>query len=243
VILCRSHRLRMEHRSSLEMYTYAFFKTPSSSLQLSEGIAGRLEVITIKGLSALVEPDFEFETIEKDDTQLVQAVLAHDRVICDLFWQVTILPLRFGTQFLSRTRLLKHLSDNANKYFDKLNQLEGKAEYRLKLTPIEMELPSDPEMNGSMKGRDYFEAKRQLFQAQLDQQEVQQQEFQQILSAIEQTYPDLMRKAGADGAEKLYLLIDKQKEMELYSYLSQWQHQYPHWELGLGEALPPYHFV
>lgn len=233
----------MEHRSSLAMYTYAFFKTPSSSLQLSEGIAGRLEIITIQGLSALVEPDFEFETIEKDDTQLVQAVLTHDRVICDLFWQVTILPLRFGTQFLSRDRLLKHLSKNATQYLDKLNQLEGKAEYRLKLTPIEIELPNDPEMNGKLKGREYFEAKRQHFQLQLDQQELQRQEFQRILTEIEQTYPDTMRKAGADGVEKLYLLVNKQEEMELYQHLDEWQQHYPHWELGLGEALPPYHFV
>lgn len=225
------------------MYTYAFFKTSNSPLQLSEGIAGRLEMITTGDVSALVEPDLEFGTIENDDTQLVQAVLAHDRVICDLFWQVTILPLRFGTQFLSRARLLQHLLDNSDKYLQKLNQLEGKAEYRLKLTPIQSELSGNPHMNGDMKGRDYFAAKRQKLQSQLDQQELQQQEFQQILSEIEQIYPDTLRKAESDGVEKLYLLIDKQKEMELYQRLQEWQHHYPHWELGLGEALPPYHFV
>jgi hypothetical protein len=72
---------------------------------------------------------------------------------------------------------------------------------------------------------------------------LQEQEFQQIVSEIEQMYPDTMRKAGSDGVERLYLLIDKQGEMELYQHLDEWQHQYPHWELGLGEALPPYHFV
>jgi hypothetical protein len=233
----------MEHPSILEMYTYAFFKTPTTTLQFNEGIAGNLEIITTRGVSALVEPEFEFETIEKDDTQLVQAVLTHDRVICDLFWQVTILPLRFGTQFLSRDRLLRHLSENANKYLEKLNQLEGKAEYRLKLTPIEVELPMNPGMNGSLKGRDYFEAKRQQFQTQLSQQDLQQQELQKILSEIEQTYPDLMRKPGSDGVEKLYLLVDKHEEMRLYQHLQEWQQRFPHWELGLGEALPPYHFV
>lgn len=233
----------MEHPSSLEMYTYAFFKTQTTPLQFSKGIAGDLEVITTRGLSALVEPEFEFETIEKDDTQLVQAVLTHDRIICELFWRVTILPLRFGTQFLSRDRLIRHLSENANKYLEKLNQLEGKAEYRLKLAPLEMELSSNPEMNGNLKGRDYFEAKRHQLQAQLEQQELQQQEFQKILSEIEQIYPDTMRKAGSDGVEKLYLLVDKQEEMTLYQHLHAWQHQFPHWELGLGEALPPYHFV
>ncbi|MER3478420.1 MAG: gas vesicle protein [Leptolyngbya sp. ERB_1_2] len=185
----------------------------------------------------------EFEAIENDDTQLVQAVLTHDRVICDLFWQVTILPLRFGTQFLSRDRLIAHLTENLDKYLDKLNQLEGKAEYRLKLTPLELEVPSNSEMNGSMKGRDYFQAKRQQYQTQIEQKDQQQQELQQILAEIEQVYPDAKLKAGSDGVEKLYLLIDKREEMSLYQHLSEWQNQYPHWELGLGEALPPYHFV
>lgn len=225
------------------MYTYAFFKTPTPPLQLSEGIDGDLEVIEIDNLSALVEPELEFEAVQNDDNQLVQAVLAHDRVICDLFWQVTILPLRFGTQFLSRDLLISHLLENRDKYLDKLNQLEGKAEYRLKLTPIELELPSQPEMNGGLKGRDYFYAKKQQYQAQLDQKDQQQQEFQQILAEIEQVYPDTKVKAGSDGVERLYLLIDKHEEMMLYEHLSKWQNQYPHWELGLGEALPPYHFV
>ncbi|MBD1845792.1 GvpL/GvpF family gas vesicle protein [Cyanobacteria bacterium FACHB-63] len=225
------------------MYTYAFFKTPSTPLQLSAGIDGDLEVIETSVLAALVEPELEFEAVQNDDNQLVQAVLAHDRVICDLFWQITILPLRFGTQFLSRDHLIAHLNENRNKYLDKLNQLEGKAEYRLKLTPIELELPSNPEMNGSLKGRDYFQAKKQQYQAHLDQKDQQQQEFQQILAEIEQVYPDAKLKAGSDGVEKLYLLINKQDEMSLYQYLSKWQNQYPQWELGLGEALPPYHFV
>lgn len=225
------------------MYTYAFFKTPKTSLQLSEGIAGDLTLIETGILSALVEPELEFEVIEKDDNQLVQAVLAHDRVICDLFWQVTILPLQFGTQFLSRDHLMTHLSENRDKYLNKLNQLEGKAEYRLKLTPIELELPSSPEMNGSPKGRNYFQAKKQQYQAHLDQKNQQQQEFQQILAKIEQVYPDTKLKAGSDGVEKLYLLVDKREEMSLYHHLNEWQNQYPQWELGLGEALPPYHFV
>lgn len=225
------------------MYTYAFFKSPKYPLQLTEGIAGNLAVIERGALSALVEPDLEFEAIQNDDTQLVQAVLTHDRVICDLFWQVTILPLRFGTQFLSYDRLMDHLTENHEKYLEKLNELEGKAEYRLKLTPIELELPANPETNGSLKGRDYFQAKKQQYQAHLDQQNQQQQELQQILSEIEQVYPNTKLKEGADGIDKLYLLIDKREEMTLYQHLNEWQNQYPHWEMGLGEALPPYHFV
>ncbi len=225
------------------MYTYAFFKTPTTSLQLSEGIARDLTVIKTGVLSALVEPDLEFEAIQHDDNQLVQAVLTHDRVICDLFWQITILPLRFGTLFLSHDLLVTHLIENHDKYLEKLNQLEGKAEYRLKLTPIEPENSTNLETNGSVKGRDYFQAKKQQFQAQLDHKDQQQQEFQQILSAIEQVYPDTKLKEGADGVEKLYVLVDKREEVKLYQHLTEWQHQYPYWELGLGEALPPYHFV
>lgn len=219
------------------MYTYAFFKTPQIALQVSDGIAGVLQVMGTPVLSALVEPDLDFDAIEQDDTQLVQAVLTHDRVICDLFWQTTILPLRFGTQFVSEERLINHLEANQVNYLGKLNHLEGKAEYRLKLLPIEDPIVL-PSLNGNLRGRELFPADHLNFHEQQ-----QRKEFQQVLDAVGQNYPNYILREPNEGVEKLYVLVDRQDEMTLYQHLHEWQRQCPHWELELGEALPPYHFV
>lgn len=222
------------------MYTYAFFKTPATPLSLLPGIEGDVQIVTSDQLSALVEPDLALETLQEDDSQLVQAVLNHDRMICELFWQTTILPLRFGTCFASLEALLTHLADHQEKYLAKLNQLEGKAEYRLKLTPLELPESTPPP---DAKGKQYFLAKKQQYETHKALQDQQQGELQAVLSAIAQTYPDCILTAAKAGVEKLYLLVDRQEEATLYERLQSWQDQGSQWELMLGEALPPYHFV
>jgi hypothetical protein len=223
------------------MYTYAFFKTSGVSIQVIHGIAGDVQVIGTPVLSALVEPEFDLEEIQHDDGQLVQAVLMHDRMICDLFWQTTILPLRFGTQFISEESLLTHLDANQEQYLTKLNELEGKAEYRLRLMPVEFPEVALPDETST--GREYFLAKKRHYQLHQDQQLQQQQELQKVLAAIAQVYPDYVRREPNEGVEKLYVLVDRQEERSLYQHMHDWQSRCPHWELDLGEALPPYHFV
>ncbi|WRH68025.1 MAG: hypothetical protein RSE13_06995 [Planktothrix sp. GU0601_MAG3] len=49
------------------MYTYAFFKTPTSTLKLPSGIRGCLEIIGFQGLSALVEPDLKAQDLPDTD--------------------------------------------------------------------------------------------------------------------------------------------------------------------------------
>jgi Gas vesicle synthesis protein GvpL/GvpF len=222
------------------MYTYAFFKTSATSLNVLPGIEGEVQVVNRGELSALVEPDLDLNAVQKDDNQLVQAVLTHDRMICELFWQTTILPLRFGTFFVSLESLLEHLDSHQLSYLAKLSQLEGKAEYRLKITPLELleePLPSD------LKGKQYFLAKKQQYETQQALQNQQNAELQNLMAAIAQFYPDRSLTEAKAGVEKLYLLADRQQEATLYDRLQDWQNQCSQWELMLGEALPPYHFV
>ena len=221
------------------MYTYAFFKPPIAPLSLLAGIIGTVQVVERGQLSALVEPDLELEVLQKDDSHLVQAVLTHDRMICELFWQTTILPLRFGTYFVSLESLIEHLDSHESSYLAKLDQLEGKAEYRLKLTPRELPVSALPDV----KGKQYFLAKKQQYQNQHAQQTQQQSQLEQVFASISKTYPDYRLTEAKDGVEKLYLLVDRQQETALYQHLQDWQIQSSHWELMLGEALPPYHFV
>ncbi len=223
------------------MYTYAFFKTSGVTLSLSEGIAGTIQVVQTPVLSALVEPGLDLDAIQADDNQLVQAVLTHDRVICQLFWQMTILPLQFGTQFVSEERLLTHLEAHQESYLAKLNQLEDKAEHRLRLTLLE---PDDLTLiDENLTGKAYSLAKKQLYHYQADRRAQQQQEVQLLLKSIAQHYPNYHMIESSEDVEKIYLLVDRQAEMMLYEHVKQWQQQCPSWEIELGEALPPYHFV
>lgn len=213
------------------MYTYAFFKSSANPLTLLPGIAGDVQIVNSAQLSALVESDLDLETLQQDDNQLVQAVLTHDRMICELFWQTTILPLRFGTSFVSLDALLMHLELNQATYLAKLAQLEGKAEYRLKLTPIEQFDSISANVKGSQN------------QTQQVVQNQQQLELQAVLAAIAHHYPDHIVSETRSGVEKLYLLLNRQDEDGLYERLQEWQDQSSQWQLMLGEALPPYHFV
>ena len=220
------------------MYTYAFFHSSTPPLNVLAGIAGEVQVVENGQLSALVEPDLEIEVLQTDDSQLVQAVLTHDRMICELFWQTTIFPLHFGTCFVSQESLLEHLGTHQDSYLAKLARLDGKAEYRLKLTPCELPVSAPPDV----KGKQYSLAKKQQYQ---DPQFLQEQQSQlaQVFASISKIYDDYHITEVKEGVEKLYLLVDRQQETQLYQHLQKWQNQSSHWELMLGEALPPYHFV
>jgi hypothetical protein len=222
------------------MYTYAFLLDPASPLDLPDGIAGSLQLMRMNHLAALVEPDLASESLQTNDENLMQAVLAHDRVIRAAFQQATVLPLRFGTCFVSRQALLEHLASHSAEYLDKLVRLQNKVEYPLKLVPI---ASAEPPLGEGLKGKDYFLAKKQLYQAQAEWQQQQQAELERLTGAIAQTYPDFVRSKSDDGVERIYLLGDRQRERLLYQSFKTWQTECPHWQFSLGEALPPYHFV
>lgn len=218
------------------MYTYAFLSTIPS--ELPKGILGSLETISAKGLTALVELDLAVESLQENDQRLVQAVLSHDRVIRELFEQTTVLPLRFGTCFMSRQGLIEHLEANSAEYLIKLKGLQGKAEYAVKLTPIAF---PEATIGSDVKGKDYFLAKKQIYQAQAAWQSEQQRGLETLFEAAQQ-YP-WVRGEADNGIERIYLLGDRQSEQFLLETFKTWQLHSAHWELMLGEPLPPYHFV
>jgi hypothetical protein len=165
------------------LYTYAFLKTPTESLKLPLGIANPVLLITAGDLSALVEPEVCLDTLQNDDECLIQAVLCHDRVVCELFQQTTILPLRFGTSFLEAENLLTHLRYNAEEYHEKIEQLEGKGEYLLKCIPRKLE---EPVLCSETRGRQYFLAKKQHYEAQQDFYILQSSEWQNFVHVVTQ---------------------------------------------------------
>ncbi|NJN85486.1 MAG: hypothetical protein HC881_03200 [Leptolyngbyaceae cyanobacterium SL_7_1] len=118
------------------MYTYAFLHRQTSIADLPFGIVGSLQRVDTPSLSAVVETQVDLDLVQQSDDRLVQAVLAHDRVIQHLFSQTTVLPLRFGTCFVSHEALLEHLHFHDTDYLAKLNTLANKAEYVLKAIPL-----------------------------------------------------------------------------------------------------------
>lgn len=229
------------------MYTYAFLSNSEPPLELPAGMIGNLEIVSWRGLSALVEPGLSVEELQENDQRLVRAVLDHDRVIRDLFEQATVLPLRFGTSFLSRQALLDHLMVNQSSYGEKLSSLQGQAEYLLKFVPIaasDLSSPDDRSDLSQLKGKDYFQAKKRQYESQIEWLEEQQQELERLLPTIAQDYPQLIRgERNEADVERVYLLSDRQQEALLLERLQDWRSQTTRWELTLGERLPPYHFV
>lgn len=216
------------------MHVYALVSS-TTTLALPMGVVNPLQLITQGELAAVVEPDLTLEVLQEQDTALLQAVLAHDRVIRELFRQTTVLPLRF-TSFPTMAELTTDLQTNQQTYVQTLTRLQGKAEYPIKFVPIEIEEPS---ISPALKGKDYFMAKKQSYQAQQQQREQQTQELEQLLQAIAAQYlvvkpPDI---------QQVYILADKTNFFELHEWVNASQQQTTLWNLHLGEAFPPFHFV
>jgi hypothetical protein len=180
------------------------------------------------------------ESLQNDDERLIQAVLSHDRVICELFRQTTILPLRFGTSFVSKESLLTHLESHAEEYLQKLRQLNGKAEYILKFIPRTLD---EPVITPEAGGRQYFLAKKQRYQTQQDFQSDQTAEWDQAVNLITQIYKSAIVVQPQGEEARIYLLVSRQDEPLLAEQFLAWQKMCFRWELQLGEALPPYDFI
>lgn len=224
------------------MYTYALVKMTDAALMLPKGMVGELHVLGTEDLGAIVEPALSITDtdIQQDNERLMQAVLHHDQVIQAIFQQTPLLPLRFGTQFTSAAVLLAHLQAEADTYLDRLAQLAGKAEYTLRLIPQPM--PKEPVELSTAKGRDYFLAKKQRYQAQQDWLQQQATELTELQQLIVHHYPTQLGSNPQDGQHRWHILAPYPTPT-LLEQIRIWQVQYPHWALHLSEALPPYHFV
>jgi hypothetical protein len=222
------------------LYAYALCFTPPETLTLPTGIQGELAVITAGDLSAIAEFDVPIETLQADDRQLMAAVLHHDQVICQLFSQISLLPLRFGTCFTDPAAAASHLIAKGDTYRQRLQQLQNHGEYLLKATPMPITLPeTDPDL----KGRAYFLAKKQRLQDQTAAQVAQQQQLQTLWQQLEQHFRQTQAGTPQDSTERFYLLAHSDQATTLEAHLATWQVQAPQWQLTLDGPLPPYHFV
>ncbi|MFN9399427.1 MAG: GvpL/GvpF family gas vesicle protein, partial [Dolichospermum sp.] len=153
---------------------------PRFPLVLPQGAASQVILINGSGIAAIVEPGISLESFQNNDEKIIQIALSHDRVICELFQQVTVLPLRFGTCFASRNNLLNYLELHRQEYQDKLEKINGRIEFTLKLIPQTMEEPAPLERGG----RDYFLAKNHRYPDQNNFRIAQAAEKQNLIDSI-----------------------------------------------------------
>lgn len=163
----------------------------------------------------------------------------HDRVIQELFQSTTVLPLRFGTSFLSEAHLMEHLQEKQQYYIDQLQQLSDKAEYLVKLLPYTYTSETEPI---EKTGRSYFLAKKRRYEAQSNYQAQQQQEFNDFCQFLEAQPCEIVQgKGDDDDVERLFILLQRSQE-DWFRHLLH-NHTARCWHVQVGEALPPYHFV
>jgi len=221
------------------VYVYGIVALPLQA-PLPLGLQGDVTLVAVGDLAALVETNLDVAAIQADDQRLLTAVLSHDRVICDLFQVQGILPMRFGTQLASTTKLHQHLAAHAPTYTQKLRNLVGRAEYQLKLIPQPVTLPPLAE---GLKGREYFLAKKQRLQQQSQQQQQQQQALADLLGQLETAYPQRVQCPPAEEERRVYLLLTADEATQLQQQTTDWLARCPDWHLSWSEPLPPYHFV
>lgn len=225
------------------MYVYAFLRAsaydPKLSMEtLPMGIEDASALVVCDRLAALTEPGLSIEDLQQTDEQLMRAVMDHDRVIQEVFQSTSVLPLRFGTSFLSKDHLISHLQEKQDEYWQKLSALDGKAEYLVKLLPYAYQAPEEL---SEQKGRNYFLAKKQRYQAKTTYQEQQQQEFQDFYQFLQAQPCDVVHGKGDEELERLFVLISRDQE-DWFRQLLQ-NHTARCWQIHVGDALPPYHFV
>lgn len=221
------------------MHAYVLLKTSTKPLSLPKGTTGALQVVGDKWLSAVIEPALSLEALQQDDTLLLQAVLAHDRIIRELFCQTTVLPLRFSS-FAPLDTLLADLSNHQQRYLEILSHLEGKAEYTLTLAPIQQpEASISPELTGKA----YFLARKQQVQAQHVERQQQREEFQMLLAAIAHRYSYAISPSAATENQQIHVLLPRAEENVLQQAVISLKEKFTRWSISVGDALPPYHFV
>lgn len=231
------------------LYAFAILAAPLPQHQPIGIKAPAIAYIQVGELVVAIEPNLDVEALQAASEELLmQAAIAHDRVICELFTHETLLPLRFGTVFSSQQALADYLTSQQQFFAERLRLLSGYSEYLLKGQVT----PPPVAVQNNLKGKDYLLAKRSYYLQQQGWRSQQQQEYQDLIA--------LLQAASAAGTEdawrspqiataqesetlKIYLLLTRDRAESLRQSLQTWQVDRDCWHLDLSLALPPYHFA
>ncbi len=237
------------------LYTYAFFAVPpqetATRLNQIKGLSEAIQVFAPEHspIAAAIEPLEDLADLESSDETLLRSALRHDQVICQLFSQMHVLPLRFGTCFVSSDKLQAHLLERQVDYQQTLASIQGRAEYLLKAWVSEPEDLSGVEEGVSTgttapsSGTAYLLARKQAFLRQQQWNHQIQREIEQIQYLWPQDWPCHPSPPQADEHLRHYFLLSGEDYQQALDRSQTWMEAHPHWRLEWSTALPPYHFV
>ena len=227
------------------IYTFAILLAPVPD-QIPLGITGKpIQYLQTDHLIAAIETDVDIEALKLlPEQSLMQAIVQHDRLICELFNQFTLLPLRFGTAFVSINALEIYLQTESERLLANLERLNGYAEFLITGAAI---APKAEVTN--LKGKDYLLAKRSQYLQQEQWRSQLQQEVldyrQTITNNLNPDYKPEFQHVETQGSEdvRVYALLPRSQVEQLQQALRSWETQHPHWQISWSQPLPPYHFL
>ncbi|MEU4107425.1 GvpL/GvpF family gas vesicle protein [Streptomyces sp. NPDC048208] len=210
---------------------------------------GPLRAVTAGSLCAVVSDAPEDLRPKRRD------VGAHQEVQERLMADGTVLPLRFGLVATSDDEVRAALEERADEYADRLRELEGCAEYHLKVSQDEESLlrqilaesPPARQLNDEIRaGSDDPSAPVRL--GELVAQEVQARQEALAAGVVEALRPfardlDSSQPTGSDFVSVSFLVADDQEEAFLTTELSVAHQLGEGFDFRLNGPLPPYSFV
>ncbi|GBO53759.1 GvpW protein [Pseudanabaena sp. lw0831] len=229
------------------LYTFAILLAPTPD-DLPMGIMGKpIQYLQCDRLIAVVEPDVDIEALKLlPEQSLMQAIVQHDRLICELFNQRTLLPLRFGTAFVSTGALETYLKEEGERLLASLERLDGYAEFLITGSAI----APKTEAVANLKGKDYLLAKRsQYLQQEQWRSQLQEEvlDYRQMItnSLNPDIYKPEFQHVETQGSEdvRVYALLPRSQVDFLQKSLRSWEAQHSYWQISWSDALPPYHFL
>ncbi len=229
------------------IYTFAILLAPAPS-ELPLGITSKpIQYLQCDRLIAAIEADVDIESLKLlPEQSLMQAIIQHDRLICELFNERTLLPLRFGTAFVSISALEIYLQEEREKLLASLQRLDGYAEFLITGSAI----APKAEAATNLKGKDYLLAKRsQYLQQEQWRSQLQEEvlDYRQVItnSLNPDLYKPEFQHVETQGSEdvRVYALLPRSQVEFLRDSLRSWEKQHSHWQIAWSQALPPYHFL
>lgn len=175
---------------------------------------------------------------------LASTSVRHQRVVAEIASQITILPTRFGTVFLTEESLRAHIAEHKQQLLKTLKKIEGTEEWGVKLFSI---TAAPAQMPSVRSGSDYLRIKAAKLQPMGRKElDAEVKEFIRELQAV--TEDSAVSGKVSSGQRNLEwqasFLVRKNRKKEwdaiLRKYATAWQERR---EIECTGPWPPYSFI
>lgn len=161
---------------------------------LPAGFDASLTLIQANGLSAV--------TANSEETdQAVESILAFGNVVERIHQRTTVIPIRYGTLLANRDEVIKHLTEKAGHYRQRLAELEDCEEMGVRL-PMATPEPDILSAKNAVSGRDYLLALKHKYSA----TEQAEKEAAKLDLALKGLFRKRCGEAGLFAGQHTYLI-------------------------------------